>query len=97
MTETNEIMYAGSSIFVDFPIDGAVLPVTMTCVAKMYDKNSVVLNTYIATPNDGTFELRIPYTDTTTFAGTGTLLLVRVTDTATNYSDVIYNKKISWK
>jgi hypothetical protein len=99
MTEQTEIIYAGSSIFMDFAIDGGVIPATMSCTAKLVTKEGVVANTYIATPNltDGVFELRIPYTDTTAYAGVMHTLLVRVTDTATSYSDVIYDKKISWR
>lgn len=99
MTETTEIFYAGSSVFIDFPIDGGVLPVGMVCEAKLLNKDNTVAGTYSTTRNDvsGAFELRIPYTDTTMFSGSLHTLLVRVTDTTTNYSDIIYDRKISWK
>jgi len=99
MTETTEIFYAGSSVFIDFPIDGGVLPVGMVCEAKLINKDGTVAATYTTTKNDvsGAFELRIPYTATTLFAGSLHTLLVRVTDTSTNYSDIIYDRKISWK
>lgn len=99
MTEKTEIIYAGSSIFMDFAIDGGTIPLTMSCEAKLIDKNGTAVDTYPALPNyvGGVFELRIPYTDTSTFGGSLHKLLVRVTDTATSYSDVIYDIKISWK
>jgi len=99
MTEQTEIIYAGSSIFMDFAYEGGMIPVTMSCSAKLVTKDGTVDNTYNAIPNnvDNVFELRIPYTDTVGYAGKLHTLLVRVTDTDTNYSDVVYDKKISWK
>lgn len=99
MTDATDIVYAGTSIFIDFPMSGQTIPGTMTCVAKLLSKDGTVLLTSTANKDtDNTkFELRIPYTDTVDKKGTLTTLLVQVTDTASGYSDVIYSKEISWK
>ena len=99
MTDATDIVYAGTSIFIDFPMSGQTIPETMTCTAKLISKDGTTSLIKNATSNiEGTaFELRIPYTDTSGFAGTSHTLLVRVTDSVSGYSDIIYEKKISWK
>ena len=99
MTDTVEVVHAGTSIFIDFPLEGQTIPISMTCEAKLINKDGTVALTKGAVYNtEGTaFELRVPYTDTSGFAGTSHTLLVRVTDSVSGYSDIIYEKKISWK
>lgn len=99
MTDTVEVVHAGTSIFIDFPLEGQTIPLSMSCEAKLVNKDGTVALTKSALSNvEGTaFELRIPYTDTSGFAGKSHTLLVRVTDSVSGYSDIIYEKKISWK
>ena len=98
MTEETKVRYAGTSIFMDFTVDSGVVTNDMTCDATLLDESGSTVGTYTTNKDaaNGLFELRIPYTETTTFKGQLHTLKVQATDTTTGYSDVIYEEKISW-
>lgn len=99
MNDKTEVLYAGTSIFIDFPLQDNTIPVTMTCLARLINKDGVeLISQNVNTDVERTkFELRIPYTETTGLVGSLTTLIVQVTDTDTGYSDVIYDRQLSWK
>jgi hypothetical protein len=91
--------YAGSALFYDFTFDDGEIPETMTCVAMLKNRANGLVAQYNLGVNElrSQFELRVDGSTTTEYAGFAHNLIIKVSDTATGFVDVIYEVKINWK